>query len=78
MKTVNMHDAKSNLSSLVRDVREGREREVIICLSGQPVARLVPVAETPRRQLGVDHGLIAIAPDFDAINPEITALFEGA
>jgi prevent-host-death family protein len=77
MKTVNMHDAKSNLSSLVREVREGSEREIIICLSGRPVARLVPVAEAPRRQLGVDRGRITIAPDFDAANPEITALFEG-
>ena len=77
MKTVNMHDAKSNLSSLVRQVREGSEREIIICLSGQPVAKLVPVAGDPRRQLGVDRGRITIAPDFDAVNSEITALFEG-
>jgi prevent-host-death family protein len=77
MKTVNMHDAKSNLSSLVREVREGSEPEIIICLSGQPVARLVPVAEAPRRQLGVDRGRITIAPDFDGVNPEIAALFEG-
>ena len=40
-----MHDAKSNLSSLVREVREGTEREIVICLSGQPVAKLVPLAE---------------------------------
>jgi len=72
-----MHDAKSNLSSLVREVREGSESEIIICLSGQPVARLVPVAEAPRRQLGVDRGRITIAPDFDAVNLDITALFEG-
>jgi prevent-host-death family protein len=78
MKSVNMHDAKSNLSSLVREVREGSEREITICLSGQPVAKLVPVAEAPRRQLGVDRGRITIAPDFDAVNPEIAALFEGA
>jgi prevent-host-death family protein len=77
MKSVNMHDAKSNLSSLVREVREGSEPEIIICLSGQPVAKLVPVAEAPRRQLGVDRGRITIGPDFDAVNPEITALFEG-
>jgi prevent-host-death family protein len=74
---VNMHEAKTNLSGLVREVREGREREVVICLSGRPVAKLVPVAATPRRQLGVDRGLIAIAPDFDAVNPEMTSLFEG-
>ncbi len=77
MKSVNMHDAKSNLSSLVREVREGSEQEIIICLSGQPAAKLVPVAGAPRRQLGVDQGRVTIAPDFDAVNPEITALFEG-
>ena len=77
MKTVSMHEAKSKLRSLVRDVREGREREVIICISGQPMARLVPIAETPRRQLGVDHGLIAVASDFDAIDSDMAALFEG-
>ena len=77
MKTVNMHEAKSNLSGLVREVREGSEREIIICLSGQPAAKLVPIDAAPRRHLGVDRGLITIAPDFDTINPEITELFEG-
>ncbi len=76
MKTVNMHEAKSNLSGLVREVREGSEREIIICVAGHAAAKLVPVAEAPR-QLGVDRGLITIAPDFDAVNPEIAALFEG-
>ncbi len=72
-----MHDAKSTLSSLVRQVREGSEREIIICLSGQPVAKLVPFTDAARRQLGVDRGRITIAPDFDAVNREITALFDG-
>ncbi len=72
-----MHEAKSNLSGLVRAVREGSEPEIVICLSGQPVAKLVPVADAPRRLLGVDRGRITIAPDFDAVNPEIAALFEG-
>ena len=77
MKSVNMHEAKSNLSSLVREVREGREREVVICLSGQPVAKLVPILESPPRQLGVDSGLISIASDFDDVDPAIGSLFEG-
>lgn len=77
MKTVNMHDAKSNLSALVRDVGEGREREVVICVAGRPAAKLVPIGEKPRRELGVDNGLVVIAPDFDQVNTEITSLFEG-
>ncbi len=78
MRTVNMHEAKTKLSSLVREVREGTQPEIVICLAGQPAARLVPIAEPARRQLGVDRGLITIASDFDSVNPEITALFEGS
>ena len=72
-----MHDAKSNLSALVRAVREGREPEIVICLAGQPAAKIVAIGEVPRRQLGVDQGLVTIGSDFDAVNPEISALFEG-
>jgi prevent-host-death family protein len=77
MKSVNMHEAKSNLSGLVREVREGSEPEIIICLSGEPAAKLVPIDAAPRRRLGVDSGLVTIAPDFDTINPEIITLFDG-
>jgi prevent-host-death family protein len=73
-----MHDAKSNLSGLVRAVREGSEREIVICLAGRPVAKLVAVTEAPRRQLGVDRGRIIVAPDFDAVNPGIAMLFEAS
>lgn len=78
MKTINMHEAKSQLSSLVRDLREGTESEIVIALAGQPAAKLVPAGAPPSRQLGPDRGLITIAPDFDAVNAEIAALFEGA
>lgn len=74
---VNMHEAKTNLSGLVREVREGSEPEIVICVSGQPAAKLVPIAERSRRVLGVDRGLITIAPDFDDVNAEIAALFDG-
>lgn len=78
MKQVNMHGAKSRLSSLVRDLREGVETEIIIALAGEPAAKLVPVGPPPSRQLGPDRGLIGISPDFDRINDEIATLFEGA
>jgi len=73
---VNMHEAKSHLSGLVRELREGSEREIIICVAGRAVAKLVPVTGAPPRQLGIDRGLITIAPDFEDVNVEITALFE--
>jgi prevent-host-death family protein len=77
MKTVNMLEAKSNLSRLVKAVATGAEREIIIAVDGTPAARLLPYGAPPRRPLGMDQGLITIAADFDDINAEITALFEG-
>lgn len=76
MKTVNMHEAKSTLSALVRDLRDGVEPEVVICVAGRAAARLVPVGEPPGRELGVDRGLVTLSADFDEPNERITALFE--
>jgi len=73
-----MLQAKTGLSKLVRDVREGAEPEVVIAVDGVPAARLVPYGAAPRRLLGIDHGLVKIAPDFDAPNSDIAALFEGS
>lgn len=78
MKTVNMHEAKTQLSALVRDVRAGSQAEIVIALAGEPVAKLVPVGKPAARQLGPDRGLIAIAPDFDAVDADIATMFEGA
>jgi prevent-host-death family protein len=47
MISVNMHEAKTNLSSLVASV-EHRNETVIICRHGHAVAELVPVAHGSR------------------------------
>ncbi len=65
--TVNVHDAKTNLSRLLERVERGEE--VVICRAGKPVARLVP-ARRPGRVLGGDKGRVRIAPDFDAPLPD--------
>ena len=72
-KTVNIHEAKTNLSSLIAEVEAGEE--VVIARAGKPVAKLVPiksrVARTKRRKLaGVMKGKIWIGPDFDDPLPE--------
>lgn len=72
---VGVHEAKTNLSRLLRRVAGGEE--VLITRSGEPVARLVPVRNRRRRLLGRDAGRIAIAADFDAALPaEVLADFE--
>jgi prevent-host-death family protein len=74
---VNIHDAKTHLSRLVARVEAGEE--IVLARGGRPVARLVPVsARTQPRKLGLLHGRVWIAPDFDApdVNAEITRDFE--
>jgi prevent-host-death family protein len=41
MKTVNVHEAKTNFSSLLARVEESSEA-IVICRNGEPVADLVP------------------------------------
>jgi prevent-host-death family protein len=77
MKTVNMHEAKTNLSRLVQDVRRGKQREIIIAVGGIPAARLVPY-EKPRRIFGLDRGLSRVPDDFDEPIPEIVRAFESS
>ena len=41
MKTVNVHEAKTNFSSLLAKLEADRET-IVICRNGEPVADLVP------------------------------------
>jgi prevent-host-death family protein len=77
MPTVNMHEAKSQLSALVEAAIAGEE--VVIARAGKPVARLVPYrAQAEPRRPGGWEGRIWIADDFDAPLPEdLQRLFEG-
>jgi prevent-host-death family protein len=77
MKPVNTHEAKTQLSRLLRRVAAGEE--ITIANRGVPVALLVPVpTEKPVRKLGIFGDTIKIADDFDAPLPdEILDAFEG-
>jgi prevent-host-death family protein len=74
--TVNMLEAKSNLSELVRTVEAGEHAEIIIARNGQPVARLVPIAKTDAtRRIGIARGMFTVPDDIDADNDAIAAMF---
>ena len=79
MRTVNMLDAKTNLSKLVSDVESGAETEVIIARNGRPAARIVPISEarTTRRRLGLMAGRFPPMEleDFNALDAEVAELF---
>ena len=76
--TVNVHEAKTQLSRLL--LRVGLGEEVIIARAGKPVARLVAIDEKPLRRIpGSARGQVWVAPDFNASLPtEILDAFEAS
>jgi antitoxin (DNA-binding transcriptional repressor) of toxin-antitoxin stability system len=62
-----MHQAKTQLSDLVRRAENGEE--VVISRSGSPVARLVAVNVRPAQRLGLDQGTFTVPDDFDEALP---------
>jgi prevent-host-death family protein len=66
--TVNLYDAKTQLSALVDDAAAGAE--IIIAKNGKPMAKLVPFREAAKRKPGRLKGKIWIADDFDAPLPD--------
>ncbi len=78
MTTVDMLEAKTQLSRLVEAVETGAESEIIIVRNGRPVARLVPfvpVATGPR--IGIAKGRFVVPQSLDENNNEIADTFEG-
>lgn len=77
MQCVNIHEAKTHLSRLLRRIEAGEE--VVIARDGTPVARLVPFARRRApRTLGLFDGQpFAMTDDFDELPDDIAAAFEG-
>ena len=61
---VNIHEAKTHFSKLLRRVIAGEE--IIISRAGRPLAKIVPIAGGARRRFGSDRGVVEIPDDFDA------------
>jgi prevent-host-death family protein len=74
-KTVNIHEAKTHLSRLVRRAQAGEE--IVIARGGKPVARLVALEASSARSLGRDRGRFTVPDDFnEPLDPSILAEFE--
>ena len=68
-KYVNIHEAKTHFSKLLKRVLKGEE--VIIARAGQPIARLLPLQpKRGKRVPGSAKGMFTMTDDFDAPLPE--------
>ena len=75
MMQVNMHEAKTNLSSLV-----AKGESFIIAKAGKPVVTVIPYASTQKKtkRVGFLKGHTNVPGNFNRMGEtEITALFEG-
>ena len=70
MHTINMHEAKTTLSSLVEEAIAGED--VIITKSGTPMVRLVPVQRDTMPGIpGRFKGKISLSADFEQTPAEV-------
>jgi prevent-host-death family protein len=71
---VNVHEAKTNLSKLIKQAAAGEE--VVVASAGRPVAKIVAYeAPFEPRTPGLLAGQIKIAPDFDELPPDLAEAF---
>jgi prevent-host-death family protein len=77
MIAVNIHEAKTHLSRLLKRVAAGEE--VRIGKAGKPIARIVSWKEGNKDRVpGQDRGLFTVPDDLDAPLPaEVLRKFEG-
>jgi prevent-host-death family protein len=76
MPVITIHDAKTNLSRLIKQVEDGEE--IIIARGDKPVARLVALGEIKgKRQPGSLKGKLHVGPEFfEPLPPEELAGWE--
>jgi prevent-host-death family protein len=69
VKQVNIHQAKTTFSRLIKRVQRGEE--ITIAKAGKPVARLMPIEpRRPRPKFGYGKGTIKIIGDINDPMPD--------
>ena len=75
---VNILEAKTNLSKLVKLIETGKEERIVIARYGKPVAKLVASNEAPvSKRIGVAKGKLKSPENLDQYNDEIAEMFGG-
>lgn len=76
MITVNIHEAKTQLSKLVERASKGES--FIIAKAGKPMVKVVPIeAKKKLKRIGFLKGKIKMPADFDRMDKQIERLFYG-
>ncbi|MCZ6901284.1 MAG: type II toxin-antitoxin system Phd/YefM family antitoxin [Rickettsia endosymbiont of Ixodes persulcatus] len=75
MQVVNIHNAKTHLSELIKLAANGEE--IIICKSGKPTVKLVQYnSKKQPRKPGYWEGKVVIKEDFDDLPDDFMDFFK--
>lgn len=76
---VNILEAKTDLSKLVRLIETGKEKQIIIARYGKPIVKMTLCSDAPvSRRIGIAKGKLKSPDDLDLYNDEIAEQFGGA
>ena len=76
---VNILEAKTELSKLVRLIETGKEEQIVIARYGKPVVKMTLCRDVPvSKRIGVAKGKLKSPDDLDRYNEEIAEQFGGA
>ncbi len=78
MMQVNILEAKTDFSRLIRLLESKREDCITVARNGKPVAKITLIQETPvSKRIGVAKGKFSVKGDFDEGNQELADTLMG-
>ena len=79
MYQINMYEAKTDLSKLIKMLEEKREEKNILARNGKPVAYIKAIEEDiPSKRIGIAKNKLKIKEEFYELDAEIEKLFSEA
>ena len=78
MIQVNILQAKTDFSRLIRLQKKKKEDAITVARNGKPVVKITLIEEVPvSKRIGAGKGRFTVRGDFDADNGEIADLLSG-
>ena len=78
MMQVNVLEAKTDFSKLIRILESKTEESITVARNGKPVIKMTLIDDSPvSNRIGIARGKIRIPDDFDACNEEAAAYLLG-
>ena len=78
MMQVNILEAKTDFSKLIRLLETKKEDYITVARNGKPIVKITLIHETPvSNRIGIARGKFTVHGDFDADNMEIADMLTG-